>query len=337
VRHRANRSFLPFFAAMALVLAACVLVPARADMPVNLDARTQASYTCPKPVGAAEIRRTAEHLSQQAGDKNSLACSADLLVPLAVASPSDRTLVVVALGALSRYIDLIHTLRDFDLGKASWAEYRLRLAHAGELAAKLLPAAQRKWPNDAMTLALAAMIEGFLAGPNDPQITLAAIGKLKRAVALAPDVLHGQAQLLIGRFYLDLPPQFGGGAKLALNYLEASRRFAPENPRALRYLVEAHDELGHDQQALATLHQLAALPVDAADPQLSADEWRMGEGLATRMGDTALADRFATLRSDLMRKHPELKLRKFSAFFGHGGDDPMTGEAQYRGEQTSAH
>jgi hypothetical protein len=108
---------------------------------------------------------------------------------------------------------------------------------------------------------------------------------------------------------------------------------SPGDPRPLRYLTEAYDELGRSGEALAALSALANIAPLDSDLQLFADEWRMGEGLATRLRDPALADAFAVKRSDLMLKHPNLLSRKVEAVFGHGGDDPMTGKPQYSGEK----
>jgi tetratricopeptide (TPR) repeat protein len=306
-------------------------------MPSDPGAAALAKYTCPKATTDADKRRVAATLSVETSDKNALACAADLRFELTTASPSALSTRVAALQSLASYIDLILSLKRFDLVRVSWAEYDLRLEHAGKLAAELLPATRQSWPNDPATIILTAEIESSLAGPSDPQVTIKDIGELKKAIALAPDALHGEGEILIGRRYLDLPPLFGGGTDQALVYLEQARQIAPDDPRVLRYLAEAYDELGKRDAALGSLQALAGVTPRTSDFQLYADEWRMGEGLAARMGDSTLSDRFAALRADLMRQHPKLLLRKVAAVFGHGGDDPMTGQPQYQGELTNTH
>jgi hypothetical protein len=48
---------------------------------------------------------------------------------------------------------------------------------------------------------LTAEIESRLAGPSDPQVTIKDIEELKKAIALAPDALHGEGELLVARGY----------------------------------------------------------------------------------------------------------------------------------------
>jgi tetratricopeptide (TPR) repeat protein len=330
--------FAPRLLVIALLAATVSLRPSPlAAMPKNLDAALLAKYSCPKASSDADKRRIAAALSVKTSDKNSLACAADLRSEISLAAPLDLSARIAALESLADYIDLVRTLKRFDLVRLNWAEYELRLEHANTVAASLLPATRLAWPNEPAAIILSARIDSSLAGPSDPQVTLAAIAEMKRAIALDPKALHGEGQWLIGRKYLDLAPLFGGDTKQALVYLESARQIAPEEPRVLRYLTEAYDEVGNREAALGALGALAAVAPQSTDYQLYADEWRMGEGLATRIGDTPLADKFAALRADLMHRHPELMLRKVAAVFGHGGDDPMTGTPQYRGELTNTH
>ena len=307
------------------------------SMPSNLDAASLANYTCPKASSDADKKRIAAALGVKTSDKNALACAADFRSQLSMASPSDLDARIAALESLAAYIDLIRSLKRFDLVRVNWAEYDLRLERASKLAGSMVPATRQTWPDEPAAIILAARVDSDFAGPSDPQVTLAAITDMKRAIALDPKALHGEGQRLIGRKYLDLPPLYGGDTKQALVYLESAREIAPDDPRVLRYLTEAYDEVGNREAALAALRALAAVAPQSTDYQLYADEWRMGEGLATRMGETALADQFASRRADLMHEHPNLLLRKVAAVFGHGGDDPMTGTPQYRGEKTNAY
>lgn len=308
-----------------------------AQMPVAADAVQRAHYTCAKTSGSQEKAKVAAALSIQTSDKNALACAADLRFEITIAAPADLEARIGALESLARYIALVHSLKQFDLVHINWAEYNLRLEHARELADTILPATQKTWPDEPAAIIWSAEIRSALAGPSDPQITLAAIADVQRAISINPQALHGEAQLLVGRSELELPPLFGGGAAPALAYLKSARQIAPGDPRALRYLAQAYDELDRRDDALAALRALAGLAPIRTNLQLSADEWRMGEGLATRFGDDALAAQFAARRSELMRQHPEILLRKIAAVFGHGGDDPMTGVPQYRGENTNRH
>jgi tetratricopeptide (TPR) repeat protein len=326
------------FAAISLIAAnvAVQLCPA-GQMPVSADAVQRAHYTCAKTSGSTDKAKAAAGLSIQTSDKNALACAADFRFEIAMAAPADLEARINALDSLARYIALVHSLKQFDLVQINWAEYNLRLEHASKLADTILPATQKIWPNEPASIILSAEIRSALAGPSDPQITLAAIAEVKRAIAIDPQALHGEGQLLIGRKYLELPPIFGGGAEQALIFLESARQIAPGDPCVLRYLAQAYDELDRRDEAVGALRALVEVAPINTDLQLSADEWRMGEGLATRFGDDALTAQFAARRSELMRQHPAILLRKVAAVFGHGGDDPMTGTPQYRGENTNTH
>jgi tetratricopeptide (TPR) repeat protein len=303
------------------------------SMPVSQDAPDRAKYICSSFNDNAARARAAVALSVQTYDKNALACAADLRFELATTNPNDLVAHIDALTSLLSYVDHVRSLKDFDLLQMNWAEYDLRFEHAAQLASKLIPTSRQKWPTNPAITILCAGIDRSLAGPNDPQITLAAIAQLKHAVANDPKALNGMGELLIGRSYLVLPPIFGGGVAKAIPYLTQARDISPGDPRALRYLTEAYDELGRSGEALAALRALANIAPLDSDLQLFADEWRMGEGLATRLRDPAVADTFAAKRADLMLKHPNLLSRKVEAVFGHGGDDPMTGKPQYSGEK----
>ena len=63
----------------------------------------------------------------------------------------------------------------FDLIQINWAEYDLRFQNAARLASTLLPKSRQKWPTNPAITILCAAIDRSLAGPNDPQITLAAV------------------------------------------------------------------------------------------------------------------------------------------------------------------
>jgi tetratricopeptide (TPR) repeat protein len=303
------------------------------SMPVNQDAPDRAKYTCSSFNDDSARARAAVALSVQTHDKNALACAADLRFELATKKPNDLVAHTDALTSLLSYIDHVRSLKDFDLLQMNWAEYDLRFQHAAQLASELAPKSRQMWPTNTAIAILCAAIDRSLAGPNDPQITLAAVAQLKHAVANDPKALNGMGELLIGRSYLELPPIFGGGAAKAIPYLAQAREVSPGDPRPLRYLTEAYDELGRSGEALAALSALAKIAPLDSDLQLFADEWRMGEGLATRLRDPALADAFAVKRSELMLKHPNLLSRKVEAVFGHGGDDPMTGKPQYSSEK----
>jgi tetratricopeptide (TPR) repeat protein len=303
------------------------------SMPVSQDAPQRAKYTCSRFNDDSAKARAATALSVQTYDKNALACAADLRFELAIRTPNNLDAHVEALTSLLSYIEHVRSLKDFDLIQINWAEYDLRFEHAAHLASKLLPQSRQKWPTNSTIVILCAAIDRSLAGPSDPQITLKAIAQMKDAVTNDPKALNGMGDLLIGRSYLKLPPLFGGGADKAIPYLAQAHKLAPDDPRALRYLVEAYDELGRSKEALAALSALANVPPFDSDLQLFADEWRMAEGLATRLHDPALAGTFATKRAALLVKHPNLLSRKVEAVFGHGGDDPMTGAPQYSGEK----
>jgi tetratricopeptide (TPR) repeat protein len=298
-------------------------------VPHTQDSAAHARYSCATFSDAAAKARAAAALSVQTSDKNALACAADLRFELANAGATDRTAWIDALTSLLSYVEHVRLLKVYELGQIDWPEYDLRLAHGAALAAKLIPAARKHWPRDAAISILCAAIERSLAGPTDPEKTLAAVEELKRAVAIDPKALGGLGQLYIGRTYLDLPPIFGGGADKAIPYLTAARDASPNDPRALRSLTEAYDALGRSSEALASLSALANVTPLDSDLQLFADEWRMGEGLATRLSSPELVARFSARRADLLHQHPKLLSRKVESVWGHGETNPLSGNSDY--------
>ena len=214
------------------------------QLPVDPDAVAHAKYTCPVYRDRSSKEQGATELSAKTSDKNALACAADIRSAIAMEAPNDRDAHVSALTAVLRYIDHVHSLKEFDLGHTNWPEFNVRLQHAADMAGKVGAVAERNWPGDSVLTILSAGIQGSLAGPDDPQSTLSAMDKLKRAVTKDPSALGGLGELLIGRSYLALPPIFGGAATKALPYLEQAHKISPSNPRALRYLAEVNDQLG---------------------------------------------------------------------------------------------
>jgi len=317
---------------IATVCVAQGVLPRNDTMPTvphTQDAAEHAKYTCASFSDPSAKERAAAALSVQTSDKNALACAADLRFELANAAATDRAARIDALTSILSYVDHVRLLKVYELGQIDWPEYDLRLEHGATLAAKLIPTARQQWPQDAAILILCAAIERSLAGPTDPEKTLAAVEELKRAVTIDPKALGGLGQLYIGRTYLDLPPIFGGGADKAIPYLTEARDAAPDDPRALRSLTEAYDELGRSREALDSLRALANVSPRESDLQLFADEWRMGEGLATRLHSPELVASFAAKRADLMHQHPKLLSRKVESVWGHGETDPMSGRSDY--------
>jgi tetratricopeptide (TPR) repeat protein len=298
-------------------------------VPHTVDSTEHAKYTCASFPDNTAKARAAAALSVRTSDKNALACAADLRFELANAAVSDRAARIDALTSLLSYMDHVRLLKVYELSQIDWPEYDLRLEHGATLAEKLIPTARKQWPGDAAILILCAAIERSLAGPTDPEKALTAVEELKRAVAIDPKALNGLGQLYIGRTYLDLPPIFGGGADKAIPYLTAARDAAPDDPRALRSLTEAYDALGRSREALDSLKALANVTPRDSDLQLFADEWRMGEGLATRLNSPALVASFSAKRADLMRQHPKLLSRKVESVWGHGETNPLSGISDY--------
>jgi tetratricopeptide (TPR) repeat protein len=306
-------------------------------VPHTVDSEKNAQYACSKYSNDPDKARAATALSTQTSDKNALACAADLRFELAISKPDDLSANIDALQSLLSYVDHVRALKVYELSQIDWPEYDVRLEHGSTLASKLLPNARQKWPNDPRTMILCAAVERSLAGPSDPGITLAAIDKIKRALAIDPKALNGLGQLIVGRSYLELAPIFGGGAANAIPYLVQARDLSPGDPRAYRYLAEAEDELGRSNEALAALGGLAKVAPRDSDLQLYADEWRMGEGMATRLKAPELANTFAAKRADLMRGHPGLLSRKVESVWGHGETDPISGKSDYQNSKTTSH
>jgi predicted Zn-dependent protease len=325
---------------IVLALAALIAIPCiaqttlpRSDtqmtVPHTPDAAAHARYSCQKFADDASKAKAAADLSVQTSDKNALACAADIRFELAMKYPKDLAAHVNALTSLLGYVDHVHGLKIYELSQMDWPEYDLRLEHAQSLASRLIPVTRQSWPNDPAVMILSGAIARSLAGPNEPEKTLAAVEELKRGVMKDPKALKGLGQLSIGRSYLDLPPLFGGGPAKAIPYLEQARAVAPDDPRASRYLAQAYDAVGRSRDALVALTALANVSPRESDFQLFADEWRMGEGLATRLHAPQLVESFKAKRTDLMRQHPNLLSRKVESVWGHGETNPLSGKSDY--------
>lgn len=149
---------------------------------------------------------------------------------------------------------------------------------------------------------------------------------LENIVASDAEALDGLPMLLLSQLLLSLPEFSGGDPIRAIEYLERLVVLSPNDLTAHRWLVEAYLSERETESALATLTAAASIHVASQHPQDYADLSKDLGGIAVRLGDMALADRFRTQRQALLQDHAYLLTRKAQASVGHGGADPITGE-----------
>jgi tetratricopeptide (TPR) repeat protein len=294
------------------------------------DSVKDAQYACAMPPAAQAAAKAAE-LGAAQWDKNKLACSSDIASSLAQGVPADPAAQVQALLAATRYIDHVNTLASLDLYGVHQPEWSARLQHAAAQG-KAIEARLAALPvEDANVLAARALYK--LTWPvkiaeTKEQIAEsgAAMQLLDKAVALDPKALEGNALWLLGRLYYDMPEFAGGDPDKGIKLLETAVNNTPQNASLLRYLAYVQLQERNLPLAKQQLTAMLALPVDTANLQTFADEFKSASDLAARMPDPALAKQLSERREQLFKSQPQLLRRLGSAANMHGGVDPITGK-----------
>jgi len=320
--------------AILLGTALLLLPRAEAQQVKSPDAVARATYACPEvPDREARVARALE-LRDRRYDKNAVACAADILFAESVARAKDVELAKEALLASLAYLDVVTLLKAHDLAGTYVDEWKVRLEHGKAQAKALSERLNALAANDPDVIAM----EGttlLVVHQFDNLITVAhsvrkARGLLERAVELDPMAFDGWALTLLGRIHFELPAILGGDSAKSVEILERAFAQTPGNVQLLRYLAESYDQELQETKAIAMLQRIRDLPDPASvDLQLTVDELRLAQGLATRLAHEALAAGLQARRRALLETHPMLDPRVSVQAAGHGGDNPITGEAQY--------
>ncbi|MCL6285823.1 hypothetical protein M3P21_20070 [Ruegeria sp. 2012CJ41-6] len=154
----------------------------------------------------------------------------------------------------------------------------------------------------------------------------AAKADLEIAVAENPEALDGLGQLMLGQILVMLPEILGGDALHGIELLENANALNPDDLSVHRALVAAYIGERETDKALAVL--ATALEVDPAtiNPQDYVDDMQFLGGLAQRLEQTEMADRFTESRSAMLTGNPELLERGTAASLRYNGDNPFTGQ-----------
>jgi tetratricopeptide (TPR) repeat protein len=326
--HRSRPAGWPGAGALLLLLgstAAIAAGPSRVE-----DSAADAVYDCRMPPPDGFEARVAD-LASAVWDKNSLGCAADLMAAAASEAPTDVGLQVQALLQATAYIAHVNLLQDFDLYGIRVPEWQARLVHAIDNGNAIDARLASTGSDDPDLLSARALYKlTWPAKTADAKTaiveTRAAQALLEKAVAADPKALGGNAIWILARTYYDLPEFAGGDAVRAMKLLEQARVQTPGNIPMLRYSAYVHAQERNPALARTRLKEIVAAEPDSADLQTTADELKNARDLATRLQDTALADRLTAKRDALLAAHPQLLARKPTAANMHGGVDPITGK-----------
>lgn len=141
-----------------------------------------------------------------------------------------------------------------------------------------------------------------------------------------PEALDGLAQLLAGQVLVTLPEMLGGDALRGIELLEGALRLNPTDLSVHRALVEAYLGERENDKAVALLKEALAVDPALENPQDYVDDTRFLGGVADRLGQAELVQGFREARRARLAAQPELLPRRQTAAFGHGGENPLTGE-----------
>ncbi len=306
---------------------------ANAEMPRNLNAKEDAKYDCEIPRSLSDKRSIGFEMATHKYDKNKLACAADIVLHASNQAPKDVDLAVNALAVSTDYIDHISVLKNADLAALQEDEWQLRLAHGSDVASELVQRLEKIAPERADVIALKGISIVAIHQFDNPAKALMAIreslGLLNRAVEKDPMVLGGEALVILGRMYYEIPGLFGGDTDKALELYQQAYAQTPKNIQLLRYWAEAWDGEMEEVMAKDILIEMLPLEPKFSELQRYADELRLGGGLSERLGDIALSEKLMSKRAGLLKTYPMLNARKSAAAAGHGGVNPLTGNAQY--------
>ncbi len=299
----------------------------------NPDAKDDAKYKCDVPSRQEDKISQGYEMAQHKYDKNKLACAADILFQASNQAPDDIELAIGALAVNTDYIDQVAILKKADLAGLQEDEWALRLAHGGKQANKMIARLENMAPESPMVMALKGVSIILIHQFDSPSKSVASINEslelLTRATKLEPTVLGGEAMVVLGRIYYEIPTLFGGDSEKALYFYQKAYAQTPTNIQLLRFLAEYWDGEMEEEKATQALAEM--LPLKPTFPQLQmfSDELRFGSGLADRLGKETLYEKLKQKRLALLADYPMLNSRKSAASAGHGGVDPITGKAQY--------
>ena len=155
-----------------------------------------------------------------------------------------------------------------------------------------------------------------------------ALDKLPEVIADDEEILDGLALEIYGSILLSLPEFSGGDVLLGIELLEKSLSINPNQLSAYSALVEAYFGERENDKVLALLHKSSQIKLVEVHPQNYVDYLKKFSGFAKRLKNSQLEHTFRESRESALKKMPYLLKREAKATFGHGGENPITGEKQ---------
>ncbi len=85
---------------------------------------------------------------------------------------------------------------------------------------------------------------------------------LEKVLAMDPGFQKGSADRALGRWYFKVPSLFGGSKTKSVQHLRGSLSHHPQSIASRYFLAETYESMGRDEEAIAVLKEIEALPVD---------------------------------------------------------------------------
>jgi tetratricopeptide (TPR) repeat protein len=290
------------------------------------------AFACPVIEDPEVLAERFAELIETKWDRQAMSCGAGYGYQLALLSPDDIELELAALGAQIAYLDALgrqypRLYQAGELGRELGVEWRA----TGERGEALLRDLDRLEPAPAEASILkAAFLLASVAQEASVQEEFAAIPpalqSLERGIESDPEALDGLGLMMLGRLRIALPVFSGGNVDEAVELLEKGIEVAPESIEMHRWMVEAYLARRDNARAVEVLASAANLGGADINPQDLADILVDLGGLAFRLEQPALNEKFRQRRQALLLERPYLLQRKSTAKLGHGGVDPLTGQ-----------
>lgn len=155
-----------------------------------------------------------------------------------------------------------------------------------------------------------------------------ALEKLPKFIEDEEAILDGLALEVYGSILLSLPEFSGGDVFLGIEQLEKSLSINPNQLSVYSSLAEAYFGERENDKVRALLQKASQIKVTQVHPQDYADQLKALSGFAKRLKDSQLENTFSENRHTVLKQKPYLLTREAKAAFGHGGENPITGEKQ---------
>lgn len=286
---------------------------------------------CP-PVPEEDLEAQYLSLSKMKWDRAQMACGLQYGARLAADEWWNPELQLTVLGAHIEYFDvLLLSYNSFYQGIERSSELAVRWEMTKQAAEEIL------WRTDwiewllpeATLLRVAYLLSSTQKEADQSEIDAAldlALAELPVLAEESPEIIDGLGLGIYGTVLLSLPEFAGGDSLIGIEMLEKSIAINPNNLSHWANLVEGYLGERENDKALSALQKAIQVNPDTQNPQDYADYMKHLGGMAVRAGDIALSKAYGAAREKTLNAHPMLLARKQTAAFGHGGENPITGE-----------